>query len=110
MWANKKVMEHDGVNTNKNRYNYCHPKRMFCYPTHLNILLYLDTQMILAFYLKRFRFDTHMRVKIQKIREGTPYQSYRIALPKAIIEAKKWEDVEFELEDKGDKLELKAVK
>ena len=51
-----------------------------------------------------------MRVKIQKIREGTEYQGYRIALPKAIIEAKKWEDVEFELEDKGDKLELRAVK
>lgn len=51
-----------------------------------------------------------MRVKIQKIREGTPHQSYRIALPKAIIEAKKWEDVEFELEDKGDSLVLKAVK
>ena len=51
-----------------------------------------------------------MRVKIQKLREGTPYQSYRIALPKAIIESKKWENVEFELEDKGDKLILKVIK
>lgn len=51
-----------------------------------------------------------MRIKIQKLREGTDHQSYRIALPKAIIEAKKWENVEFELEDKGDRLVLKAVK
>lgn len=51
-----------------------------------------------------------MRVKIQKLREGTKYQGYRIALPKAIIESKGWEDSEFELEDKGDKLVLKAVK
>ncbi len=51
-----------------------------------------------------------MRVKIQKLREGTPHQSYRIALPKAIIEAKKWEDKEFELEDKGDSLVFKVVK
>ena len=51
-----------------------------------------------------------MRVKLQKLREGTEYQSYRIALPKAIIESKKWEDTEFELEDKGDKLILKPAK
>lgn len=51
-----------------------------------------------------------MRIKIQKLREGTDHQSYRIALPKAIIESKKWEDKEFELEDKGDRLVLKAVK
>jgi hypothetical protein len=51
-----------------------------------------------------------MRIKIQKLREGTKYQSYRIALPKAIIESKKWENIEFELEDKGDRLVLKATK
>ena len=51
-----------------------------------------------------------MRIKIQKLREGTKYQSYRIAIPKAIIESKKWEDKEFELEDKGDKLILRPVK
>lgn len=50
-----------------------------------------------------------MRVKIQKIREGTPHQSYRIALPKAIVEAKGWEDKEFELVDRGDALVLKVV-
>jgi hypothetical protein len=51
-----------------------------------------------------------MRIKIQKLREGTKYQSYRIALPKAIIESKKWENIEFELEDKGDRLILRVVK
>lgn len=51
-----------------------------------------------------------MRIKIQKLREGTPYQSYRIALPKAVIESKKWENKEFELEDEGDRLVLKVVK
>lgn len=51
-----------------------------------------------------------MRIKLQKLREGTEYQSYRIAIPKAIIESKNWEDKEFELEDKGDKLILKPVK
>ena len=58
----------------------------------------------------RFLLDTHMRIKIQKLREGTEYQSYRIALPKAIIESKKWENAEFELEDKGERLILKVVK
>lgn len=51
-----------------------------------------------------------MRIKLQKLREGTEYQSYRIALPKALIEAKKLENAEFELEDGGDKLILKVVK
>jgi hypothetical protein len=51
-----------------------------------------------------------MRLKLQKLREGTDYQSYRVAIPKAIIESKKWEEMEFELEDKGDKLILKPVK
>lgn len=51
-----------------------------------------------------------MRIKLQKLREGTEYQSYRIAIPKAIIESKKWQDKEFELEDKGDSLVLKVVK
>ena len=66
----------------------------------------IDTRIL----FKNISIDTHMRIKVQKLREGTEYQSYRIALPKAIIESKKWEDIEFELEDKGDKLILKAVK
>lgn len=51
-----------------------------------------------------------MRLKLQKLREGTDFQSYRIAIPKAIIESKKWENSEFELEDKGKFLILKPVK
>ena len=51
-----------------------------------------------------------MRVKMQKLREGTKYQSYRLALPKALIEAKGWEDKEFKLEDKGKYLILRPVK
>lgn len=51
-----------------------------------------------------------MRIRIQKLRAGTEYQSYRIALPKAIIESKKWENAEFELEDKSDRLILKLIK
>ncbi len=47
---------------------------------------------------------------MQKIREGTEYQSYRIALPKAIIESKGWEDADFELKDKGDRLVLIVIK
>jgi len=59
---------------------------------------------------KNLSFDTHMRVKLQKLREGTDYQSYRVAIPKAIIESKKWESYEFELEDRGKFLVLKPVK
>ena len=51
-----------------------------------------------------------MRVKLQKLREGTDHQSYRIALPKSIIEAKGWQDNDFTLEDKGKYLILRPVK
>jgi hypothetical protein len=59
-----------------------------------------------------YTFERGIRANVyaRKRREGTEYQSYRIALPKAIIESKKWEDIEFELEDKGDKLILKPIK
>lgn len=48
-----------------------------------------------------------MIVKVQKLREGTQYQGYRIALPKSIIEAKQWQDKDFVLEDKGNYLILR---
>ena len=51
-----------------------------------------------------------MRVKVQKLREGTRYQSYRIALPKSIIEAKGWQNKDLDLEDKGSYLILKPIK
>jgi hypothetical protein len=51
-----------------------------------------------------------MRINIQKLRKGTKHQSYRIALPKSLIEAKNWQDKDFKLEDKGGYLILKPVK
>ncbi len=49
-------------------------------------------------------------IKIQKLRENTKYQSYRIALPKSMIEAKDWQNKDFKLEDKGSYLVLKPMK
>ena len=51
-----------------------------------------------------------MRLKIQKLREGTKYQGYRIAIPKAVIEAKNWQDKDLKLEDKGSYLILRPLK
>lgn len=51
-----------------------------------------------------------MRIKLQLLRAGTPYQSYRIALPKALIEAKHWHETDFTLEDHGQYLVLKPYK
>lgn len=51
-----------------------------------------------------------MRIKVQRLREGTKYQSYRIAIPKSIIEAKGWQNKDMDLEDKGSHLILKPIK
>lgn len=51
-----------------------------------------------------------MRIRVQKLRAGTPHQGYRIALPKSIIEAKGWENAEFLLEDAGDRLILRPLR
>ena len=51
-----------------------------------------------------------MILKIQKIREGTQYEGYRLALPKAIIESKGWQNKDFKLELKGEKIILTPVK
>ena len=48
-------------------------------------------------------------VNLQILREGTQYASYRITLPKDIIEAKGWERSNFELELKEDAIVLKAI-
>lgn len=47
---------------------------------------------------------------MQKIREGTKHQGYRICIPKSIIESKGWDNTEFELKDLGDRLNLIAIK
>lgn len=51
-----------------------------------------------------------LTVKLQTLREGTKYQSYRITLPKHIIEAKNWQDTEFQLELKDNSMILKPRK
>lgn len=51
-----------------------------------------------------------MILKLQKLREGTEYQSYRLAIPKAVIESKNWQDSDFKLELKDDCLVLRVVK
>ncbi len=49
-------------------------------------------------------------LKLQILRHGTKYASYRVTLPKDIIEAKGWEKSKFRLELKEDKMILKAIK
>ncbi len=49
-------------------------------------------------------------LKLQTLRKGTPYASYRITLPKNVIELKGWQKTNFELELKEDRLILKPVK
>lgn len=48
-------------------------------------------------------------INLQILREGTKYASYRITLPKDIIEAKGWEKAKFKLELKENALILKPV-
>ena len=47
-----------------------------------------------------------MILKLQKVRANTKYESYRISLPKSIIEHLKLKDCKFKLEIKGRKLIL----
>lgn len=61
-------------------------------------------------YISVLLFEYPMKIKLQKLREGTSYQSYRVAIPKSIIEAKGWQEKEFDLEDKGSYLVLRPSK
>lgn len=45
-------------------------------------------------------------LKPQIIRKNTKYQSYRINIPKAIIEANNWQNKKFKLEIKNKKILL----
>ena len=49
-------------------------------------------------------------LNLQTLRKGTKYSSYRITLPKDIIEAKGWENYQFKLELKGDTIIRKPLK
>lgn len=62
-------------------------------------------------YIGIFFSIYNMKVKLQKLREGTKYQGYRVAIPKSIIEAKGWDNLlNLKLEDKGKYLILKPIK
>jgi len=49
-------------------------------------------------------------LNLQVIRKGTKYESYRISLPRDIVQAKGWEKAQFKLGLKDDSIVLKAVK
>ena len=49
-------------------------------------------------------------LNLQTLREGTKYASYRVTLPKDIIEAKGWEKTKFILELKGESIILRPSK
>ncbi len=51
-----------------------------------------------------------MILKLQKVRPRTKYESYRISIPKSIIEHLKIKDCKFKIEIKGKKLILTPIK
>ena len=51
-----------------------------------------------------------IRLKLQIVREGTKYESYRLTIPRAVINAHDLRDKDFKLEIKGNKLVLTPVK
>jgi len=48
-------------------------------------------------------------INLQIIREGTKYESYRISLPRDIIQAKGWERTKFILKFEDNKIILEPV-
>jgi len=51
-----------------------------------------------------------MILKLQVLRKGTKYESYRLAIPKAIVETHNLKDKDFKLEIKDKKLILTPIK
>ena len=51
-----------------------------------------------------------IKVQLQIVRKGTKYESYRITIPRAIIEAHNLRDNDFQLEIKGKNLILIPIK
>ncbi|MBU1129108.1 MAG: AbrB/MazE/SpoVT family DNA-binding domain-containing protein [Nanoarchaeota archaeon] len=51
-----------------------------------------------------------IKLKLQIVRKDTKYESYRITIPRALIEAHKLRDKDFKLEMKGNKIILEPVK
>lgn len=70
--------------------------------------------MILTTYILEFinftrEYQMAITIKPQIIRKGTKDQSYRVHIPKAIIEANNWESKKFKLEVKNKKIVLTPV-
>ncbi len=51
-----------------------------------------------------------MILKLQKVRPGTKYESYRISIPKSVVEHYRLEDSKFKLEVKAKRLILIPLK
>ncbi|HDZ61434.1 MAG TPA: AbrB/MazE/SpoVT family DNA-binding domain-containing protein [Candidatus Pacearchaeota archaeon] len=51
-----------------------------------------------------------IRVKLQIVRKDTEYESYRITIPRAVINAHNLRDSDFSLEFKGEKIILTPVR
>lgn len=51
-----------------------------------------------------------IQLKLQIVRKGTKYESYRITLPRAIVKANNLEDKDFKLELKGEQIVLTPVR
>ena len=51
-----------------------------------------------------------IKLKLQIVREGTDYESYRITIPRAIIKTHNLRDSDFKLEIRGKKLILTPIR
>jgi len=51
-----------------------------------------------------------IKLKLQIVREGTKYESYRLTIPKAVIDVHNLRDKDFELRLKGKDIVLTPVK
>lgn len=51
-----------------------------------------------------------IKIKLQIVRKGTKYESYRLTIPRAVIQAHNLKNKDFKLEIKGRKLILTPIK
>ncbi len=50
-----------------------------------------------------------IKLKLQIVREGTEYESYRLTIPRAVIQAHDLREKDFKLEIKGNKIILTPI-
>ena len=50
-----------------------------------------------------------MRIKLQKVRPGTKYESYRLSIPKAIVKLYKLDEYDFDMEFIDGKIVLSLI-